>query len=232
MLLRPICKEVGPGISGSYQERERAAIIKKELESHLGAGNVIMEEFTLAPKAFLSPYPGVPFLILAALLNISIGGLPGIPTWLTASAAVVFSILMPLLFILEFIFGLEVIDPFFKKKTSVNVIGTLRCPGTQNVKRVLLLGGHHDSAPENTWLRFLGYGFFAYSGIFFIGVITMLVMSHNPVDRGDPWQCTKSFAPEPWDGFCWPFLIVPSIIFVWFSNPGMEKRRQCTRRGG
>ena len=76
------------------------------------------------------------------------------------------TILTPLLFVLEFFLGYEVIDPFFKKTTSVNVIGRLRSPGTQNVKRVLLLGSHHDSAPENTWLRFLGYGYFIFSGIF------------------------------------------------------------------
>ena len=43
-----------------------------------------------------------------------------------------------------------------KKKTSVNVIGTLRRPGTKDVKRLLILGGHHDSAWENTWFGYLG----------------------------------------------------------------------------
>jgi hypothetical protein len=87
------------------------------------------------------------------------------------------SILTPLLFVLEFIFSYELIDPLFPKKKSINVIGTLRKPGTQNVKRMLILSGHHDSAPENTWLRFLGYGFFFLSATYFIGLITMLVMS-------------------------------------------------------
>ena len=31
-----ICKEVGTGLPGSSQERERADLIKKELELHLG----------------------------------------------------------------------------------------------------------------------------------------------------------------------------------------------------
>ena len=56
----------------------------------------------------------------------------------------------------EFIFYFEFVDPLLKKKRSVNVIGTLRKPGTENVKRLLILSGHHDSALENTWLRFLG----------------------------------------------------------------------------
>jgi hypothetical protein len=36
-IVQTICKEVGPGLPGSFQERERAAILQKELESHLGA---------------------------------------------------------------------------------------------------------------------------------------------------------------------------------------------------
>jgi hypothetical protein len=176
-IVEKICTEVGPGLPGSSQERERAAILKNELESHLGAENVVVEEFTLAPDASLSPFPGVLFMILSVLLNISMGRFTGISPWVTSMAALVFSILAPLLFILEFIFGFELTDPLFKKKQSLNVIGRLRKPGTQNVKRLLILSGHHDSAPENTWLRFLGYGFFFLSTTYFIGLITMLVMN-------------------------------------------------------
>jgi hypothetical protein len=57
------------------------------------------------------------------------------------------------------------------------VVGKLRKPGTRIVKRLLILSGHHDSAPENTWLGLLGYGFFFLSGTFFIGLLVMLVVS-------------------------------------------------------
>jgi hypothetical protein len=33
-IVNTICTQVGPGLPGSSQERERALIIKKELESH------------------------------------------------------------------------------------------------------------------------------------------------------------------------------------------------------
>jgi hypothetical protein len=52
-MVERICREAGPGLPGVPQERERAAIIRKELEAHLGAGNVAVEEFTVAPGAFL-----------------------------------------------------------------------------------------------------------------------------------------------------------------------------------
>jgi len=175
-LVKKVCSEVGPGLPGSPQERERADIIKKELESHVGIDNVAIEEFTFAPGAFLSSYPicGI-FMLFAALLNISMGHIMGISPWLTSIAALVFSIMVPLPFIFEFVLAFELFDPLFRKKKSVNVIGTLCKPGTKIVKRLLIISGHHDSAPENTWLRFLGYGFFVLLATFFIGYIIMIL---------------------------------------------------------
>lgn len=176
--VKKICREVGPGMPGSPQEGERADIIKKELELHLGTDDVTSEEFTFAPDAFLSSYPlcGL-FMLLAALLNIVIRYQIGISPWLTSIAALVFSILVPIPFIFEFVLSYELLDPLFRKKKSINVIGTLCNPGSRIVKRLLIISGHHDSAPENTWLRFLGYGFFILLATFFIGYIIILVMS-------------------------------------------------------
>jgi hypothetical protein len=93
-LVRTICTEVGPGLPGSPQEGERAAILKGELESHLGAGTAVIEGFTVAPWAGLVAMRlSALFMLVAALLNISIGHFRGVPPWLTAIAAVVFSIL-------------------------------------------------------------------------------------------------------------------------------------------
>jgi hypothetical protein len=177
-IVKKICSEVGPGVPGSSQERERADIIKKELESYLGTDNVSTEGFTFAPEAFLSSYPicGL-FMLFAALLNISMGHIMWISPWLISIAALAFSILVLLPFIFEFVLGFELFDPIFRKKKSVNVIGTLCKPGANNLKRLLIISGHHDSAPENTWLRFLGYGFFFLLATFFIAYIIILVMS-------------------------------------------------------
>jgi hypothetical protein len=177
-IVKTICTEVGPGLPGSSQERERAAIIQKELESHLGAGNVAVEEFTLPPAAALgSVSVSALLLLIAALLNISIGRFAGLSPWITAISGLVFSTLPVLLFVFEFLLGYPLLDPFFRKKQSVNVVGTLRGPETGNAKRLLILSGHHDSAWEFTWLRLFGYGFFILSATLFIGFIAMLVMS-------------------------------------------------------
>ena len=41
-IVQTICQEVGPGLPGSFQERERATILQKELESHLGAEHDVL----------------------------------------------------------------------------------------------------------------------------------------------------------------------------------------------
>jgi NADH:ubiquinone oxidoreductase subunit K len=221
-IVKAICAEVGPGVPGSPQERERAAMIKKELESHLGAGNVVVEELTVAPGAFVGAYPVSALLMLvAALLNISVERFVGVSPWLTATAALVFSIISPLLYILEFVLGLELVDPFFKKKQSVNVVGTLRKSGTKEVKRLLILSGHHDSAPENTWLRFLGYGFFFLTATFLIGLITMLAMSIIQLTGTITGNASTVRAGTlGWAMLAYP--IAPSVIFALFFTRGRK----------
>jgi hypothetical protein len=221
-IIKTICAEVGPGLPGTSQERERAAILKKELELHLGAGNVVVEEFTFAEGAFLGSLPlGALFTLVAALLNMSMGRFTGISPWITANAALAFSSIAVLLVILEFMLYYELVDPFFEKKPSVNVIGTLHGPGTESVRRLLILSGHHDSALENTWLRYLGYGFLIASPTLFIGFITMLVMSLI--------QLTGMITSDPgivrmgtlgWVLLAYP--IVPSVIFALFFNMGRK----------
>lgn len=221
-IVKTICTKVGPGLPGTPQERERAGIIKNELEAHLGAGNVFVEEFTFAPGAFLGVYPlSALFMLMAALLNISMGRFTGIFPWVTSTAALAFSIISVFLLIFEFILGFELIDPFFKKRQSVNVIGALRKPGTKNVKRLLILSGHHDSALENTWLRFLGYGFMPASATMFIGFITMLAM--NIIQLAGVITGNAGIVRDGTLG--WILLVypvVPSIIYLMFFNMGRK----------
>jgi hypothetical protein len=221
-IVKKICTEVGPGLPGSPQERERAAILKNELESHLGAENVVVEEFSLAPDACLSPFPGVLFMILAVLLNISVDRFAGISPWVTSITALVFSILAPALYILEFILSFELVDPLFPKKSSINVIGRMRKVGTTNVNRLLILSGHHDSAPENTWLRFLGYGFFFLAATYFIGLITMLVMNVIQLTGVILGKAEiVRMGTLGWVLLVYP--IVPSIIYAAFLTRKMKK---------
>ena len=221
-LIKTICAEVGPGTPGSPQERERAEIIKRDLETHLGAGNVVVEEFSFAPGAWLGSQLIATFcMLIATLLNISIGRITGISPWITAAVGFAFSIISVLLFIFEFLIGFEVLDLFFKKSKSVNVVGTLCKAGTQNVKRLLILSGHHDSALEFTWLRYTGYGFFILTVTWMIGLITVLVMSAIQLagvisENAD----LVRISTIGWVLIAYP--IVPSIIFALFYARGRK----------
>lgn len=219
-LVKKICAEAGPGLPGSAQERARAMMIKKELESHLGAGNVAAEDFTVAPGSFLGWLPaGAVLILIAALLNLSIGRFEWLSPWISSIAAFALTLLTSLTGIFQFVLYYEFAEPVFKKKKSVNVIGTLRKPGTRNVKRLLILGGHHDSALEMTWLRFLGYGYYVAVVTLFVGFIAMLVFSiiqltgvisgNEGTLRAGTLGCITMAYP-----------IVPSIIFAAFFNRG------------
>jgi hypothetical protein len=221
-IVRTICTEVGPGLPGSSQERERAAIFKGELESHLGAGNVAVEEFSFAPSAFLRSSPLVAlFTLITALLNISMVHFAGVSSWIAAIAALALSIISPLLYIFEGFFGFELTDPLFRKKQSINVVGTLRKPGTKDVRRLLILSGHHDSAAENTWLRFLGYGFYFLAGTWFLGLLTMLVMSTIQLVGLIAGNADiVRFGTLGWVLLIYP--IAPSILFALFLTRGWK----------
>jgi hypothetical protein len=221
-IVKAICTQVGPGQPGSTQERELAAYIQKELESHLGTENVAVEEFTVAPGAFMGSLPvSALFTLLAVLLNISAERVKGISPWVTAGVALAFSIIAFLLFFFEYVSYDEFVDPFFMKKQSVNVIGRLCKPGTKNVQRLLILSGHHDSALENTWIGLLGYGFLLTIPTLFLGLITIsamcitqligVILSDDSIVR---------IGTLGWVLLVYP--IVPSIIFAMFFNRGRK----------
>lgn len=155
-IVKRICDEVGPGLAGSPQERARAAMIARELESHLGAANVWVEEFPVARAFHGVLRVAAFFILLAALLNVLVGRIAGVSPWLTAVASFVFAVLALAPLLLESIFYREFVDPLWRKHRSVNVMGVLRQQDSAHVKRLLILSGHHDSALEFTWLLLLG----------------------------------------------------------------------------
>jgi hypothetical protein len=221
-LVKAICTQVGPGLPGTTQERQRAAVIAEQLALHLGAGDVALEEFRVAPWAWLSAYPlSALFLLVAALLNVAIGRFTGVSPALTASAALVFAVLAPLPFIFVFILNHEWLDPFFRQKPSVTVVGRLRQPATNDVKRLLILSGHHDSASENTWLRFLGYGFFVLTAAWFLAFVVMLVISTiqlTGVILGN--DAAVRLGTLGWVLLVFP--IVPAVLYGLFFNRGRK----------
>lgn len=216
-IVKTICAEVGPGLPGSPQERERAGIIKKELETHLGAENVVEEEFTMAPRAFLGSLPvSAVFMLVAGMMNLSSGRSP---SFVTAIIAVLCSVISILTLLFEFFRYSECIDPFFRKRRSVNVVGSLCKPGTQSVKRLLILSGHHDSALENTWIRLLRYGFYVTIPTILIGMTVLLVMSILQL-AGVVTANTGLVRSGTIGWVLLVYPIVPAVVFAMFFTRG------------
>ncbi len=219
-LVKKICAEVGPGLSGSPQERARAMIIKNELASHLGADNVAAEDFSVAPGSFLGWLPiGAVLILIAVLLNLSINRFAWLSPGVSASAAFLLALLTALTGVFQFVLYYEFAEPVFKKKTSVNVIGALRKPGTKNVKRLLILGGHHDSALEMTWLRFLGYGYYVAVVTLFLGFFAMLVFSFIQL-AGVVFNSPGAIRAGTLGGVSLAYPVIPAVIFAAFFNRG------------
>ena len=221
-IVESICTEVGPGLPGTPQERSRANMLKHELELHLGTGNVTSEEFALAPDAFLGSYPvSAVLMTIAVILNLSFSRFLGVGAWIAAFLTLAFSILALLTLVLEYNMYKEFIDRFFPKKLSVNVIGALRKPGTQDIKRLLILSGHHDSAPANTWITLLRYGFFASLPTIFIGLFLMIAKSATQLvgvitNNSDILR----FGTLRWGFLIFPIL--PAIVFAIFFTHGKK----------
>jgi hypothetical protein len=199
-------------------------MIQKELESHLGAENVAVEEFTLAPWAFLGSLPlSACFTLAAVLLNSGVGRFTGAFPWAAAAAAaaLALSVLAILTVIFEYMRYFELVDPFFKKKQSVNVIGTLRKPGSGQVKRLLILSGHHDSAWENTWIGLLGYGLYLTIPTIFIGYFAVAVMSAIQLAGLVAGSANiVRLGTLGWVMLAYPVL--PALVFAMFFNRGKK----------
>jgi hypothetical protein len=222
-LVERVCKRVGPGLPGSPQERARAAVFANEMRSHLGAANVLIEEFTLAPGACLGVFPiGASLILCAALANVASARLAGTASWAAAVAALALSVMAPTLWLLEFVFELEVVDRFFPKRQSVNVIGRICRPGAKAPKRLVILSGHHDSAPENTWFGLLGYAALVASVIPFAAFIVMPAMSVLQLAG----LATGSAAAFHTGTLGWGMLaslVLPAVVYGAFFNRGWRK---------
>jgi hypothetical protein len=165
-LVTCICSQTGPALAGTREEMARSALLCRELEAQVGHENVAVEPFELAPAAWLQTLPICSLAIAGAAVLNRIGGVVAPVLGLAISLGAV------ALFVVELVLGLELVDRWFPRRPSINVIGVLR--GRGPIERVLAVAGHHDSAPENRWLALLGAGFVVASLIAFVGLFAIV----------------------------------------------------------
>ncbi|TET01913.1 MAG: M28 family peptidase [Promethearchaeota archaeon] len=178
-IINRIIKECEPGrMPCSSQEAKAAEIIKKELEKT--CDDVAIEPFSCNPRAFLGYIKIDISLVLASFFAFFLIPLNLTNYWGYLMTFLSFSLNLISFLILwnEFFNYREFIDPLFKSKNSQNVVG--RIYPKEEVKKILIFSGHHDSALEFNLLTRLKLGYpiliLLGIGIMIIWLVTSLII--------------------------------------------------------
>ena len=215
--IRRVCVDIGPGSPCSPQERARALAIQTEMDKV--TDGTAAEDFSCAPGAFLQWFPFAATLSVVAAFFYYLGLLPKFPLLFT-SLALAIEIFIVLILILEFFLFREFIDGLYPRKPSVNIIGTIRPKNRKTTGRILIFGGHHDSALQFNYLRYFKNGYFIAEGILIFGVVlfTMGILTRwIELVFSLPWGWLV--AAFPW--YMWIFL--PVCVFIGFTFTEREK---------
>ncbi|MHA1819532.1 MAG: M28 family peptidase [Promethearchaeota archaeon] len=167
-----ICKEIGPRIATSEEEKKAADDLKKELEQY--ADEIVSQKF----KAIPGLYPAG-FVKLAIIFSVI-----GIPFILVGWPFIILSYLLPIfslfIFVSSFMYMKEWFGFFFKSGESQNVLGRIYprdMDGNiiKEPKKRIIMAGHIDSAYEMKIVRFQdNIAKYTFLGMGFI-IITLLL---------------------------------------------------------
>jgi hypothetical protein len=209
--VKRICVDIGPGSPCSPQEHARAEAVKNEFEKV--ADEVREEPFTCAPDAFLQWFQFASGLAVVSAIFFHLGLLPLAPLFFTTIGLGI-AVFILLILIFEFILFWEFIDGLYPKKPSKNVVGIIRPKSLSKPKRILIFGGHHDSALQFTYLRYFRRGYFIAEGILIIGVILFVV--------GLSLRWFSLVLVWPWDWLVtilkwYTWICLPVSVFVGFT---------------
>ena len=169
-IIQSIIDECGPRMPCSPQEAQGAEIIKKELE--LVCDDVDLEPFSCNPNAFLGFIKVDIVLVLLSFISFFLIPLNLFNYWgyLMSFISFGFNLIAFLILWNEFFNYREFIDPLFKSRSSQNVIGKIY--PKEEVKKILIFSGHHDSAPQYNLLTYLKIG---YPILIFLGLAIMIL---------------------------------------------------------
>lgn len=180
--IKKICKDVGPRPAGSEQEHEAQKLMAAELDG--ACDKVEIEPFDVHPGAFLGWILTDGIMMIAAIVLFFFG---------MSAIALALCALSLIFAIVEFLLYKKLLDPFFPKKTSHNVVAVRKPKG--EVKRRIIFSGHADSA--NEW-RFTYYGgsklLVPIIGLSFIGILLGLVLGIWAVAAGHAFSAADSGA--------------------------------------
>ena len=180
--IKKICEDVGPRPAGSEQEHEAQKLMAAELDG--ACDKVEIEPFDVHPGAFLGWILTDGIMMIAAIVLFFFG---------MSAIALALCALSLIFAIVEFLLYKKLLDPFFPKKTSHNVVAVRKPKG--EIRRRIIFSGHADSA--NEW-RFTYYGgsklLVPIIGLSFVGILLGLVLGIWAVAAGHAFSAADSGA--------------------------------------
>lgn len=153
--VKRVCKNIGPRESGEESERKAQAYVAESMKSV--ADTVETEEFELHPKAFMGwVLTDVVLMVLSTvfLLLRAFHAFGGAYDTAFSAVALVLTTLAVVFAVGEFLLYKPLLDPFFPKRKSCNVVCTRKA--AKEVKRRIIFSGHIDSAYEWTFTHLGG----------------------------------------------------------------------------
>jgi hypothetical protein len=215
--IQRICTEIGPGSPCSRQEHARAAAIKTEIEKVTDEARA--ENFVCAPAAFLKWFEFASALAVVAAIFYYLGLLPYHPLFITTIGLGI-AVFIVMILVAEFILQREFIDGLFPKKPSENIIGIVKPISSRKPNRILIFGGHHDSALQFNYLHHFKLGYFVAEGILIFGVCIFAVGLFLR------WIMLMFALPWNWlvTGFPWYVgVFLPLCVFIGFTFTEREQ---------
>lgn len=178
--IKKVCKTAGPRASGSENELNAQNMMAEDLKT--SCDSVKVEPFEVHPGAFLGWILTDAIMMIAAIVLFFFG---------LSYISLALSALSLIFAIVEFLLYKKMLDPFFPKKTSHNVVAVRKPKG--EVKRRIIFSGHSDSA--NEW-RFTYYGgsklLVPIIGLSFVGILLGLVLNIWAIAVGNGFSPAES----------------------------------------
>ena len=193
---------------GSEAEHAAQAYVQEELKDYVD--QVEVEKFTIAPKAFMGFQSVVGVMGIIALIMY----------WLSPIASLIIAIAALTIFILQFVIYARILDPFFPKKTSCNVIGTKKASG--ELKRRLIINGHIDVSYEFRWSYFNPHMFRLLIIFGLLSTLATMLLNLIIIIMGVSWQQDQLALVFGVIEMC--FIPIFIMIALWYNysvvNPG------------
>ena len=221
--IKKICCEAGPGLAGTEHERARGDIIKNEMKKY--CDTVHEEEFEFALNAYLGWFKLGVVLSAIGFIFFHLSLLPIAPLWFSLGSFLI-AVLIFLMLFYEFILEREFVDVIYPKGISRNIIGSIYSDSLKRgsdylpPKKIIILGGHYDSAYEFRWLKISKFGYYFAEVVLIMSVIIFFIGSVL-------WFFSLLFgSPIGWvrDIMWWVSItVVPLATIIGFTFLGSNK---------